>query len=167
MSILKQWSTRVTKRISGVYANSCGGRGIDSLEACAALPPRALRHIRASLQRCLRETKPKPSTFSSFSMRTQLKVACTCVYARARVLSMHIITLQRRVHVCTSCTHPSDRAHPHGCFDEHTRQIYFPETYARFRCSCFRRSELLGCMTLPLPLSQDKVNTRNFLLNPA
>lgn len=23
---------------------------------------------------------------------------------------------------------------------------------------CFRRSELLGCMTLPLPLSQDKVN---------
>lgn len=24
--------------------------------------------------------------------------------------------------------------------------------------ACFRRSELLGCMTLPLPLSQDKVN---------
>jgi len=33
------------------------------------------------------------------------------------------------------------------------------DIYMRLSLSgCFRRSELLGCMTLPLPLSQDKVN---------
>jgi len=43
----------------------------------------------------------------------------------------------------------------------HVSRLYFVrrKIYVYFsRFPCYRRSELLGCMTLPLPLSQDKVN---------
>lgn len=47
------------------------------------------------------------------------------------------------------------------CLHERPRILrpYSGRKFMRVSLSaCFRRSELLGCMTLPLPLSQDKVN---------
>lgn len=71
-------------------------------------------------------------------------------------------TLRSRCIYNTSHSSRIDTRHMHVCVSTRTcilRPYSGQRKFMRVSLSaCFRRSELLGCMTLPLPLSQDKVN---------
>lgn len=72
--------------------------------------------------------------------------------------AVHILCYLVRVRHYSYIQYTFERLHVRICcmFRNLFRQT---DIYTRLSLSgCFRRSELLGCMTLPLPLSQDKVN---------
>lgn len=109
----------------------CGRRGIDSLGSCAPRPPRVFLTL-----------------FPPF-----LVFACS-TYIRETLRSRCYVHRSRTDNTCIRHMYLHKRISTYFAALLRTEEKFIRASVS----ACFRRSELLGCMTLPLPLSQDKVN---------
>lgn len=121
----------------------CGRRGIDSSRSCAPRPPRASLRLHPFHPRILL-LPIHVQCARHYAVHTYIRARVTLVASRVHTDSSTVCTCVRTSHTRHMCT-----------FCQFVKR--------KIKCvslsllDCFRRSELLGCMTLPLPLSQDKV----------
>lgn len=128
------WSIRIFKQNSGHSSSPFAVEG-------ESIPPDHAHHV---YHVHLSNTSP-----SSAYSRTM----CARHYGHAVYILRYLVRIRHYSYI----QYTFERLHVRIC----TFRNLFRQTdiYMRLSLSgCFRRSELLGCMTLPLPLSQDKVN---------